>query len=571
MLRKTGFWIVVAVLLLVAGAYAAYVTGLAGRVIPALAQNQGGGPETILQTAAVTVGDLMITAEGTGVLIPSAQVELAFGASGTLLELRVEVGDRVQAGDVLARIDDTSARQAVVEAELSVLQAEKALQDAADTARLDQAVAQADLKIAQVEHSLAVAQADLDALLNWTADQTEVEIAQANLKIAQTGYENTVAKASMRDAQMISNRVNLEDAIRNLEQTQANYVSAMDAARDWERNIEATRESAARSLQRTQDSLEIAQASYDVAALDSSSSDLSSAWIKVLNAQKALEDVQTAPDETEIAAARLKVHELEVSLRQARLDLAEAQEALADADTRQAELSLEQARLKLAAAQEALEGVTLVAPFASTVVKIQAEVGEKVSGSVVVLANLGEPVVQFWVQESDLGSVAEGNRINVVFEALPDLTYDGAITRIDPQLVTIGNTSAVQLWASIDTAAYPVTLLGEMNAEVEVVAGEARNAVLVPVQALRELGKDQYAVFVVQESGELEMRVVEVGLKDYVNAEIRSGLRPGEVVSTGERSSSGTSSSPSSTQPDQPSLRGEQGPPGGFMMPFPGG
>jgi multidrug efflux pump subunit AcrA (membrane-fusion protein) len=189
---------------------------------------------------------------------------------------------------------------------------------------------------------------------------------------------------------------------------------------------------------------------------------------------------------------------------------------------------------------------------------------------VVVLANLADPVVQFWVEESDLGSVAEGNRVNVVFEALPDLTYDGVIARIDPLLVSVGNTTAVQLWASIDTSAHPVTLLGEMNAEVEVVSGEALNAVLVPVQALRQLGEDQYAVFVVQDNGELEMRVVEVGLRDYVNAEIRSGLRPGEVVSTGERTSSTSSSSQSATQSEQPFNRGNEGPPGGFMF-FPGG
>jgi RND family efflux transporter MFP subunit len=498
------------------------------------------------------------------VLLASEEVELAFEASGDLLELLVEVGDHIEAGEVVARIDDTDARQAVVEAELSVLQAEKALEDAADTAKLELSLAQAELGVTQAESNLATAQADLEELLNWTAEETEVEIAQANLTIAETSYQNTVAKANMTDAQAISNRISLEDAIRNLEDAQSNYANAMDAARDWERNIANTRENAVRSLQRAQDNMAIAQASYDAAALDSSGNDVANARIKVLNARQALEDVQTPPDEEELAAARLKVKELEVALQQAKLGLVEAQKELTDADTKQAELSLQQAQLKLASAQEALDGVALVAPIAGTVVEVNAEVGEQVNGPVVVLANLTEPVVQFWVEESDLGSVAEGNRINVVFEALPDLEYAGAITRIDPVLVSVGNSTAVQLWASIDMSAHPVTLLGEMNAEVEVVSGEALNAVLVPVQALRELGEDQYAVFVVSESGELEMRLVEVGLQDYVNAEIRSGLRPGEVVSTGERSDSTSSSSPSSTQPNMP-------PPGNLGMRFFGG
>jgi len=556
--------------LVIGGGYAAYASGLAGQWIPALAKSSGEEPTTSLQTATATVGNLSITADGTGVLLASQEIELAFEASGDLLELMVGVGDHVEAGDRLARIDDTDARQAVVEAELGVWEAEKALSDAADTAKLELAVAQAKLGVNQAESNLAAAKADLEELLNWTADEIEVETAKVNLTDAETNHQHTVAKANMVDAQAIQNRISLEDAVQNLDSAQANYANAMDAARDWEPNISNTRENAIRSLQRAQDNMTIAQANYDAAALDSSGNDVANAWIKVLSARQALEDVQTPPDEEELDAARLKVQEQEVALQQAQLGLVEAQESLDDADTTQAELSLQQAQLKLASAQEALDGVTLIAPIAGTVTEVNAEVGEQVNGPVVVLANLDEPVIQFWVEESDLGNVAEGDRINIVFESLPDLTYEGVITRIDPLLVTVGNTSAVQLWASIDTQAHPVDLLGDMNAEVEVVSGEALNAVLVPVQALRELGEDQYAVFVVQANGELEMRMVEVGLKDYVNAEIRSGLRAGEVVSTGQGSSSTSSASQSSTQSDRFS-GGDQGPPGGFMMPFPGG
>jgi RND family efflux transporter MFP subunit len=565
MFRKRWFWIAVVVLVLAVGGYFAYSSGWAGRVIPALARDAAEEPETVLETATVTVGDLSITADGTGVLVASAEVDLTFGANGTLTELLVEVGDRVEAGDVLAWIDDTDARKAVVDAELSVLQAQEALDNAVDKAKLEQAVAQAELKVAQAENNLATAKTDLDDLVNWAPDETEVEVAQANLAINQASYENTVAKANMRDDQIASTRIKLEEAIRDLEEAQANYANAMDAARDWERNIDVQRENAAKSLQKAHDNLEVAQASYNLAMIDSSAIDVANARVKVLNAEQALEDLLTEPDEEEIAAARLKVQELEVALQQARLDLSEAQEALSDADDAQAKLSLEQAQLKLASAQETLEGVSLVAPISGTVIEVKAEVGEKVSGAVVVLANLRQPVIQFWVEESDMGSVSEGSKVNVVFEALPDLVYPGEITRIDPQLVTVSNTSAVQAWASIETGVHPVNLLGEMNVEVEVVAGEAKNAVLAPIQALRELGEDQYAVFVVKDDGELEMRIVEVGLRDYVNAEILSGLQRGEVVSTGEKTSSSSSSSSSSDSapPDQP-------PPGGVMR-FMGG
>ncbi len=72
-----------------------------------------------------------------------------------------------------------------------------------------------------------------------------------------------------------------------------------------------------------------------------------------------------------------------------------------------------------------------------------------------------------------------------------------------------------------------------LNAAVDVIAGRAENALLVPVEALREIDTGTYAVFVVGADGGLVLRPVEVGLQDLTWAEITSGLQAGEVVSTG--------------------------------------
>ena len=134
MFRKKWFWIVLIVLVVAGGGgYVAYANGL----IPWLGPQGSDEPETTLQTGTVTVGNLSITADGSGTLVPSSTVELSFGATGEVLELLVEVGDQVQAGDVLAWIDDTDARNAVAEAELKVLEAEEALESAQDTAALE--------------------------------------------------------------------------------------------------------------------------------------------------------------------------------------------------------------------------------------------------------------------------------------------------------------------------------------------------------------------------------------------------------------------------------------------------
>ena len=74
-------------------------------------------------------------------------------------------------------------------------------------------------------------------------------------------------------------------------------------------------------------------------------------------------------------------------------------------------------------------------------------------------------------------------------------------------------------------------LLG-MGASVTVISAETENAVLVPLSALHEYSTGKYAVFVMR-NGKLTVQFVEVGLEDLVNAEIKSGLQVGDVVSTG--------------------------------------
>ena len=65
-----------------------------------------------------------MTIDGSGSLAPNDEVALAFPSGGRVAEVLVAVGDRVAAGDALARLDDTDAVQTVAEAELQVRQNE---------------------------------------------------------------------------------------------------------------------------------------------------------------------------------------------------------------------------------------------------------------------------------------------------------------------------------------------------------------------------------------------------------------------------------------------------------------
>jgi multidrug efflux pump subunit AcrA (membrane-fusion protein) len=105
------------------------------------------------------------------------------------------------------------------------------------------------------------------------------------------------------------------------------------------------------------------------------------------------------------------------------------------------------------------------------------------------------------------------------------------VTLVYPELDTSSNSSLVhaivKLKDSIDAH-----LPSGTSAAVDVIGGKAEDAVLIPVEALHEIGDGKYTVFVM-ENGTPKLRVVQVGLQDITYAEIKSGIQAGEIVTTG--------------------------------------
>ena len=455
--RRAWLILIVALLLAAGGGYVAYTRYFA----LALADEP---PEPTLETATVTRGDIVITADGSGELVPSTELELTFRTSGVLDEVLVEVGDQVQEDDVLAQLEMD---------------------------RLERAVAEADVELELAQLELADVQEELtDAEL---ADaQASLRDAQVELTLAQEAYES--AFDSNLDAIVDSRKVDYDWAVSYYQKQKSKYEEGHLSQADHDWAMAAMIEAEGR-------------------------------WQAAIN-QSLAEEVQAA---NRVTQAQNGVYQAQEALQ-----LLES-EPLTDTLTR-AMLAVDQALLAREEVLADLEAAQLYVPFDGTVMDVAATVGEQVNANtpVLTLADLEEPLLQFWVEETDMSSVAVGNLVNIVFEALPDDTFTGEIVQVNPVLVMVDGTAAVQAWASLDLRSREVNLLSGMTAEVEVVAAETRDALLVPVEALRETSPGQYTVFVVKPDGELKMRTVVVGLRDLVNAEVLDGLELGDVVSIGE-------------------------------------
>ena len=203
-----------------------------------------------------------------------------------------------------------------------------------------------------------------------------------------------------------------------------------------------------------------------------------------------IDEGEEPPAETDLilAQARLAQSELDLVDASSVLEIIEAgpealESALSAADgtslakLRQIYLTSENARL-------ALDNTRLLAPFAGTVVSLKLTSGQPVNTSpVITLATLDEMLVKFYIDETDLPGVTIGNPVLYTFDAYPDTPLQGEVTLIENTLQTVDGSPVVVLWGSLQMQA-ELTLLSGMSAEVEIITGEAHDALLLPVQAL---------------------------------------------------------------------------------------
>lgn len=117
------------------------------------------------RTATAERGVVQSTVSGNGSLEAAQQVELNFGSSGAkLTEIDVEAGQKVSKGEVLARIDSSSARASLASAEAQLSEAEETLEAAAESsspAGATVSVATAEAKLRQARLSVKSARQEV--------------------------------------------------------------------------------------------------------------------------------------------------------------------------------------------------------------------------------------------------------------------------------------------------------------------------------------------------------------------------------------------------------------------------
>ncbi len=156
-------------------------------------------------------GPIVSEVMGTGTLEARVAVTVSPNISGRVLEVLVDQGDRVEAGDVLVRLDDAELSQQVAIAEAQLNTAKSAIDRLnADTARADAVAAQAKRDNRQTQ----------DLFAGNAATRDEADRAAETLSIAQAGVSRSAAALSEGQSERVAAEKNLEYHFARLGDTQ---------------------------------------------------------------------------------------------------------------------------------------------------------------------------------------------------------------------------------------------------------------------------------------------------------------------------------------------------------------
>ena len=147
------------------------VVGVSVGGIFAYTKGNSSDSETLVegqQLVEVKRGDLTRQVTSSGSIIFPTNQSLFFGSQGTVVEVSVEVGDQVQNGQILARLDDDT----VAQLQKDLAQAQVNLQDAEEAYALAQKP-HSDLEIAKARAAAASAELKLDQSTEAFADRQE--------------------------------------------------------------------------------------------------------------------------------------------------------------------------------------------------------------------------------------------------------------------------------------------------------------------------------------------------------------------------------------------------------------
>jgi RND family efflux transporter MFP subunit len=293
--------------------------------------------------------------------------------------------------------------------------------------------------------------------------------------------------------------------------------------------------------------LEIPEMADDQARAESM---VSRSQAEVARARDELQRAESSRDIAHLSYTRLAdvakrraglIAQQEIDDAQSKDMVAEAQVSAAKSNLSAAEQQVHVSTAELQKVKTLADYIRVTAPFAGVITKRYADTGSMIqagtssSTQVMPLVKLSENSLLrliLPVPESAVPTVHVGQQVEVRVPTL-NRSFPGRVARYADKLSSGTRTMDTE----VDVPNPSLILIPGMFAEVNLTLARHSGVLTVPIPAV-DLGSDESSgqVMVVTPENRIEIRKVQLGLQNANSFEIRSGLRAGDLVVTGNRS-----------------------------------
>lgn len=463
-------------------------------------------------TSAAQMQDMTVSVSSTGTIQPIDSYNVSGMVTGEVLEAPFEVGDQVEKGDVLYRIDPGSAETALQQAQLSVQQAQLNYNSIADGLA-------PKASGAGVVQQLHVKKGDMVSAGSPIAD------------IANTSTMTLTLPFQSADAARISvgqaATVTLAGTLETLPGTVESVASA---------DLVGNGGALVRQVKiRVQNPGALTTSTTATAKVG----DIACAGSGTFEAS--LSQTITATGSGEVVSVNTSVGSW-VSAGQVLVNLGGSS---AETSLENASISLQNAQLSLQNAQDALDNYTITAPISGTVIEKNFKAGDTIDnnsltaagGTLAVLYDMSTLTFEMKIDEKDINKIQAGQEVTITADAVEGVTYSGVVDTVNINGTTVSGQTNYPVTVVIND---PQDLKPGMNVSADIIVERAGTVLCVPVDAVNR-GSDKPTVQVAGEGAldeqgnvvdpsKLETREVTLGRNDTNNIEITSGLKEGEVV-----------------------------------------
>lgn len=178
--------------------------------------------------------------------------------------------------------------------------------------------------------------------------------------------------------------------------------------------------------------------------------------------------------------------------------------------------------------EEIYKAAPMVAPLGGTVIVRALEPGQTISSASAVIVIADKLIIVGQVDETDIGSIAAGQRVSVKLDAYPESVFEGAVKRIAYDSKIISNVTMYEV--DVTSESLPDFARSGMTATLTFLVEEHENVPAVPTAALEYRKGKAFVRLPARNGKEPESRAVKTGLSENSFTEITKGLEVGEEV-----------------------------------------